>query len=380
MDFLIQNGTLYDPATGKMRRGDLALKDGLIAAPESDHDYREIVDASGCIVTTGLIDYHVHYFNHGSENGVNADASSFCNGITTAVDGGTCGVGSIGLYRRTVMATSDVRILSCLLAASGGQSNDRYPENLDVRYMDEEGILREFRQDAGHNLVAIKTRMSYGIVAPRQARPSLAKTVEIAEKAGTRVVVHVTDPIMPLDELASMLRPGDVICHIYQKRGTHGYSCLDQGGRVLEGLLRARVRGVLFDASNGRSNYDLEVCRTAVAQGFVPDVISSDINSSSYFLQPLHSLPRILSKYLDMGMTLPQVLDTATRKPAELIGRPELASLEVGTEGDIAIFQLRQKPVLHSDINGNHFTGSQILVPMMTFQGGKCMYCQADFC
>ena len=135
-----------------------------------------------------------------------------------------------------------------------------------------------------------------------------------------------------------------------------------------------------FDASNGRSNFDLEICRSAVGQGFVPDIISSDNNTSSFFLQPLHTLPRILSKFLDFGMPLENVLDTATRAPAEKIGMPELASMAVGTPADVCILKLKKKEVAYCDINGHRFTGSQVLVPMMTFKGGKCVYCQADFC
>jgi len=377
LDFLIKNGTVYDPALGRMEQRDLALADGKIARPDPGRTYRQIVDAKGCIVTTGLIDYHVHYFYRGTENGVNPDANAFCSGITTAVDGGSCGAGSYELYRRSVMAMSDVRILNYLLVASGGQATDQYPENLDPALFDEQKILRLFREYPD-NLVALKTRMSQGIVPAGQAEASLRRTVELAEKAGTRVVVHVTAPILPLDQIAEMLRPGDVICHIYQNRGQ--YSCLGQDGQVLEGLWAARERGVLFDASNGRSNYDLEVCRRAVSQGFAPDVISSDVNTSSYFLQPLHSLPRILSKYLDFGMGLGQVLDAATITPARLIGRPELGSLAEGTEADVCILRLKQKAVPYEDINQNRFEGSQVLVPMMTFKGGKCMFCQADFC
>ena len=118
----------------------------------------------------------------------------------------------------------------------------------------------------------------------------------------------------------------------------------------------------------------------AVAQGFVPNVISSDNNTSSYFLQPLHTLPRILSKYLDFGMSLEDVLDTAIATPAQLIGMPELGSLGEGTPADICILKLKKKSVPYTDINGHQFTGTQVLVPMMTFKDGKCMYCQADFC
>lgn len=376
MDFLIKNGTVYDPVCQRLEKRDIALVDGMIARPDPNQTYRQVIDAEGCVVSPGLIDYHVHYFNHGTENGVNPDANAFCCGITTAVDGGSCGAGSYELFRRSLASLSDVRILNYLLVASGGQATDQYSENLDPRYFDEEKILRLFRSYP-HELVALKTRISNGIVTPEQAEDSLRETLRIAEKAGTRVVVHVTDPAIPLSRLADMLRPGDVICHIYQNRGK--YTCLDAQGKILQELWDARRRGVLFDASNGRSNFDLEICKAAIRQGFTPDIISSDINTSSDFLQPLHSLPRILSKFLDLGMTLEQVLDTVTRVPANLIGRPDLASMENGTIGDLCILRLKKKSVSHLDINGNVFQGTQVLVPMMTFKGGKCMYCQADF-
>lgn len=376
MDFLIQNAEIFDPSAKSSRHGSIAIENGKIAAPKEGKTYRQVIDATGCVVTPGLIDYHTHYYLHGSENGVNPDASSFCCGITTGVDGGTCGTGGYEMYRRSIVSMSEVRILNYLLVASGGQSNDKYPENLDPKFFDEDKIL-EFFGKYRDNLVALKTRISHSIISPKMARASIPETVRIAEKAGVRVVVHVTDCSIPLDELAAMLRPGDVICHIYHGRGEN--TCLDENGRVLPGLLKARERGVLFDASNGRSNFDIEVCRKAVAQGFTPDVISSDNNTSSWFLQPMHTLPRILSKFIDFGMSFEDVITAATLTPAKLVDRPELGSLAEGTEADLCVFRLKNKQVSYTDINGHSFIGSQVLVPQMTFKGGKCMYCQADF-
>ena len=203
MDFLIRNAEIFDPLTVKFSRKNIALVNGKIARPDEGKTYRQVIDASGCIVMPGLIDYHVHYFLHGSENSVNPDASSFCNGITTAVDGGTCGAGTYEMFRRSVCAMSEVRILNCLLAASGGQSNNQYPENLDPKFFDEAKILELFAKYPD-NLVALKTRISHGIISPELAKVSLAETVRIAGKAETRVVMHVTDCAMPLDELAEM--------------------------------------------------------------------------------------------------------------------------------------------------------------------------------
>lgn len=379
MNFAIRQGQLYDPGIGKTEQRDLFLANGKLLYDEKEMPSGPVqgIDAANCFLTPGLIDYHTHYFHQGSENGVNADASSFCMGITTAVDGGTAGTGSFELFHNAIIARSSVRLLSYLLVASGGQSNDRYPENLDPRYFDEEKILEFFRRYPDE-LVGLKTRISKNIIpSPELARASLQRTVEIAEKAHTRVIVHVTDCTLPLDELASFLRPGDVICHIYQNRGEH--TCLDKNGQILPGLWDAKKRGVLFDASNGRSNFDLVTAQKAIAQGFLPDAISSDNNCSSWFLPPLYSLPRILSKYREFGMSWESILDCATRKPAELIGRPELGTLQEGTPADLVIWKREQKDVEYTDINGNHLQGHEVLVPQMTFKDGQCVYCQADF-
>lgn len=375
MNFLIKNGTIYDPARHTAWKGDIAIVDGVIAEPSNNYQYRQVIDAEGCIVTSGLIDYHVHYMRGASEGGVQADVVSFCSGITTVVDGGTAGTGMYEHVYRTFVANSQVRFLNMLLVASGGQSNNQYPENLDPDLMDEKKIVKLFKKYSD-NLVGLKTRISHGILEENQVEASIKRTIEIAEKAGTRVIVHVTDCPIGLDKLASYLRPGDMICHIYQGKD---HTCLDEEGKVLSGLLEARKRGVLFDACNGRNNFDIEICRDAINQGFLPDVISSDINSSSCFLQPLHSLPRILSKFIDFGMNWMDVLDCATKTPAELVGRPELASMAAGTLADVVILKCKNKDVNYSDVAGHEFIGHHVFVPQMTFKDGECVYCQADF-
>ena len=110
-----------------------------------------------------------------------------------------------------------------------------------------------------------------------------------------------------------------------------------------------------------------------MAQGFWPDIISSDINTSGFYLQPLHSLPRIMSKYLELGMSLEDVLDAVTIIPARLLGRPELASMDEGTTADIGIFDIRQKRVVYCDKAGHTLEGSRVIVPQLTMKDGKIM-------
>ncbi len=373
--FRIINGRVYHPDQHSWSLEDVFVEGGALSAPFRDDAYMTI-DADGCLVMPGLIDYHVHYFNHGTENGCNPDVASFPCGVTTAVDAGSTGCANYEMFRSSVMALSDVRILNMLFVGSGGQITDSYPEHLEAAYLNRERIQALFRRYP-ENLVGLKTKLSEGILSEAEAETSIRETVSLAEEIGTRVVAHITRPAMDLEKLCEILRPGDVICHCYQGKGRE--TILNSAGKVRHGILRGREKGILFDASNGCNNFDLEVAQQALRQGFWPDILSSDINTSGYYLQPLHSLPRILSKYLDFGMPLEDVLDAAILKPAALIGKPELASMDPGTASDVAIFKLAEKKLYYSDRDGHQFTGSQVLVPQLTMKDGKIMYCQADF-
>lgn len=373
---MIKNGKVYDPARKAFYFGDVYITDDRKASFDNDTNYTEI-NAEGCYVTPGFIDYHVHYFNGGADNGVNPDATSFCCGITTAVDGGTCGVSTYEQFEKSIISGADVRLKSLLHVASGGQLTDGYYENLDPANFDADRIEKLFEKYP-EQLVGLKTRISNGIVAPELAEHSLKKTIEIADQVGCNVVVHCTDPAMDLEKLCSILRRGDVLCHMYQNKGKE--NILTSDGSVRPGVLEARERGVLFDACNGRNNFDLLVAGSAIRHGFFPDIISSDLNMTSLFLEPLHSLPRVLSKYLTFGMPLNQILDAVVLMPAKLIHMESLASMAEDTPADITIFKIKEQPVKYYDHTSvNELLGNAIIVPQMTIKNGKIMYCQADF-
>ena len=375
-DYLIRGGAVYNQALHRFEERDLAISGGRIVRPDPDHSFREIIDARGCIVTPGLIDFHVHCFR--SESGINADANSFCCGITTVIDAGSAGASHFPVFYRSDIVNSSVRILADLLVASGGQATWRYPESLDPETFDEAVILEAF-----HNwpniLVGLKARLSSYVIKENMAEKSVERMLNIAEKARVPLILHITDCAMPLARLAGMLRAGDVICHIYQNRGRQDGTCLGPDGMVSAALLEARRRGVLMDACHGVGNYDIDVCQAACQQGFFPDIISSDNNTNGSFLQPLHSLPKILSKYLDFGMSLEQVIDCATSVPASAAGHPELGTLAENAEADIAIFRLEHKSIHHTDCAGHSYEGNNILIPQMTFLAGVPVYRQADF-
>ena len=175
-----------------------------------------------------------------------------------------------------------------------------------------------------------------------------------------------------------MLRPGDVYCHMYQ--GT-GETILDPRGKVRPQLFAARRAGVLFDTANGRKNFSFKVAKAALADGFLPDIISSDVTRKTLFSDFVFSLPFIMTKFLNMGLSLETVVAACTSAPARTLGmRGKLGTLAPGAFADVAIFRhTKKQPLETRDDLGDSLMVDEWLVPRMTILNGKIAYRQIDF-
>lgn len=376
-DILIRNGVVADMENMTLKRADVAICGGKISAVGNDimGEAKITLDASGCIVAPGLIDYHLHLFKGASDHGVMPDSSLLPNGVTTAVDAGTSGISTYEAFRRLVLESTQVRVKAFLNISPIGMMNDRQHENLDPVYFDEErmGVLFDRYPE---ELLGVKLRMSLD-VNPVMGEETLYRTLDIAERLGKRLVVHVTNPAMDIERLAMALRPGDVFCHMYQGKGQ---SILDERGKIRTGIKNARKKGVLFDGCNGRSNFDSDVAVQAMRQNFVPDIISTDLTTSTLYMQPVISLPFVMSKYLAMGMELLDVIRRCTMVPASLVGMDgHIGQIREGFLADIAIFKLKNKEVHYVDYLGKEIVGTEVLVPQVTVKDGSIVYRQSDF-
>lgn len=373
---ILKNGLVYDPLTKELKIRDIGILGTRIADVDSiDSDQAAVIDVTGCLVTPGLIDYHIHLYS-GCDGAVKADIMTLPTCVTTAVDGGTCGVSNYEMFQKTDIVQSTVRIKSYLNVSPTGLATAVYPENVDPRYYDLEKMKELFRRYPDQ-LVAVKFRISKSIVGPTGlTKEPLERAIEIAEELHCPVVVHMNDPVIKAEEAAAMLRPGDVFCHMYY--GT-GDTIIDESGHVKKGIRKARERGVLFDACNGKGNFEYKTALPAVREGLYPDIISTDISPMTQYMHPVISLPRLLSKYMAMGMTLTEVLDAAILAPArQLHMETELASLNAGSIADIAVFKIREKEVKFFDLTGEYIKGDKVLVPQLTIKDGTVVYRQTD--
>jgi dihydroorotase len=226
-------------------------------------------------------------------------------------------------------------------------------------------------------IVALKLRLTDKVLDPFKLHlEPLEEGVVLAEELGLPLVVHVNDPNTDIEGIAGLLRKGDVFCHMYAGARDN---ILDSTGVVKPAIKAARERGVIFDAANGRKNFLFKVALPAIKQGFLPDIISTDFNLGCQYKQPVISLPRLLSKYLAMGMDLYDVIDRATINPARWLGDTGLGSLGEGTAADIGIFKVLDKDLNFSDSAGTVVQGAQVLVPQLTIKKGVIMYSQSDF-
>ena len=374
---VIKNGRIYIADQKSVDKADILVVNGKIAeiATAIPADDGDSIDASDCLVTPGLIDYHAHLFAGVSDHGVWPDASMLPNGVTFAVDAGTSGASTYAAMKSLVLDHAQIGIRSFLNVSSFGMINDRIHEDLQPEAMNLERIASLFEQYPS-DLLGLKLRFSLDI-CPNMKPDVLYRALEMAERLSTRLVVHVTNPAMDIEQLALSLRSGDVFCHMYQGKGQ---SIVTESGKVRKGIREAREKGVLFDACNGRSNFSAPVAQAAIEDGFLPDVISTDLTVSTLYRHPVISLPYILSKYLAMGMALGDVLAAVTKTPASLMGlEPAKGSLRIGGDADIAIFKNKRLDVVFRDFFGNAVKGNELLVPQITILNGRVAYRQTDF-
>lgn len=376
-DLWIRGGLVIDPARNISQPGDVLIcGDRIVATPVGETpDAEEVIDAAGCLVMPGLIDFHAHLFPGGTEIGIPPDPGLLPLGVTTAADAGSAGVANYDLFSQSVIGRSLVRIKSYLNVAPTGLVTSRYHENVDPKHFDLEKIGALLERHRGE-LLGLKVRQSRGIVGALGLEP-LKSTLRIAERLHCPVVVHTTDPPGDAGEIAALLRPGDIFCHVFH--GT-GNTVLGPNGGVLPAILAARQRGVLFDAANGRNHFVFAVAEAAIRQSFLPDVISTDLTVGTLFRQPVVGLPHLMSKYLALGVSLGEIVAACTSTPARLLGMPkEIGTLAPGACADIVVMRQVNRRVEFSDTKGQQRVGHALLVPQMTVRAGRIVFRQLDF-
>jgi len=340
-DLLIRGGEVLDPARAFRGRADVAVRDGRIAAvaPELPVEGAGcVLDATGRLVTPGLVDLHTHLGFELHTEVVDPNAVCPAAGVTAAVDMGSTGAFTFSWYRERVLSCVVPRLYAFINIASLGTIAIHRPYYVERygQYIDEADTIRTIAE----NRPAIKGIKVFATSAMTGEWPleALRAARRVADATGVPIAVHVSVAPPSLAEVLDLLGPGDIVTHCFNP---HSQGILGADGHVLPEVRDARERGVLFDVGHGAGSFTFDVARRALDDGFLPDTISTDLYYAN-INGPVWDLPTTMMKFLALGVPLEEVLRRVTCNPARALGEPEIGSLTEGAPADIAVLSLEE--------------------------------------
>lgn len=371
-DLLLRGGTLLDPAQHIHAPRDVAFSGGRVAAVAERIDpatARAVLDCAGRIVAPGLIDLHVHVFPGVSHYGIEPDPHCIARGVTTAVDAGSAGADTFPGFRKYVIEASATRLFATLNISSQGMLNAEIGELHDIRFANVPRALQTIQ--ANRDLIlGVKVRLTkHSLVSQEAGIRPLHLAREAADAAGLPIMVHPQDAwVASLDDILALMRKGDILTHCF-----HAMPCgiLDAGGRIRPAVWDAVERGVVFDVGHGAGSFDWQVVETALAQGFLPQTISSDLHIYNVH-GPVHDLVTTVSKFLHLGLSLDEAIAKVTAIPAQVMGMADaIGTLRVGAWGDAVVLALEEGTFALTDSAGVTRTGRQMLSPQAVIRQGR---------
>lgn len=366
-DLLIQGGTVIDPSQNLHDMTDVAIHRGKILevarniAPERA---LKILSAKDRIVTPGFIDMHAHVYD-GISSGMNADHYCLGRGVTTVVDAGSAGYVAFPNFKKYIMERSATRIIELIHINAIG--NMMFEDGLaNLKWVNAE-LTAKMAMENRPAIAGIKIQLTRSITGPNDIE-GLRRAIEAGKIAGLPVMVHIDGPYSPLPDLLKLMRKGDVFTHCYNN---HEHGILDANGKIIAEAREARERGIIFDPAQGQTHLSFDVIEKCLQQGFPPDTISTDLTSITVEKR-VFDLPSMVGKFMAVGIPLDKAIAMVTANPARVFDYgAEIGTLKPGSEGDVAIFELRDGKFDFEDSDGVKRTGRQRLVNKAAIRAGQ---------
>jgi dihydroorotase len=373
-DLLLKGGHVIDGRNRISAVRDVAIANGKVAAVAANiapTDALKVVDATGYIVTPGLVDIHVHVYagtgergSYAGDNSLYPDGFTLRSGVTTIVDAGSSGWRSFEDFKDRIIDRSRTRVLAMLNIVGAGMRGDKFEQN-----------LADMEAKPTAEMAMRHKGVIVGVKTAHYAGPEWAP-VERAVEAGTEANVPVmvdfgaNRPERPMAELVTKkLRPGDIYTHAYSGLRNE----LLDSGKVNPGMWEGRKRGVIFDVGHGGGSFAWRIAVPAMKEGFLPDSISTDLHIGS-MNSGMKDMLNVMDKFMAMGMALDDVVLRSTWNPAKEVGQQQLGHLSVGAPADIAVFALEKGSFGFVDMYGARLKGTQRLTCELTLRDGRVVY------
>lgn len=377
-DLLLEGGHVIDPKNGINKPMDVAIAEGKIARVATDipaEQATKVVDVSGLYVTPGLIDIHSHNYygtnpNAAYSNGMNAvppDGFTFRAGVTTVVDPGGSGWRNFEHFKKQVIDHSRTRVLALLNIVGSGMKGGVVEQNLRDMNPKTTALVAQ----ANEEVVGIKLAHYNG----HDFTPT-ERAVEAGKMADVPVMIDFggADPPLSLETLfMEKLRPGDIFTHTYANLDSR-QSIVDENYNLRPFVLKAQRRGIVFGVGHGGGSFNFKTAIPAIEQGLKPDVISTDLHTHS-MNSGMKNMLNVMSKFLNMGLSLQEVITASTWTPAQVIQRKELGNLDEGAVADVTVLKLREGTFGFVDADpGAKMMGTQKLQAELTLRAGEVVW------
>ena len=370
-ELLLKGGHVIDPKNNISKPLDVAIKDGKIARLAENIPPSEagrLADVSGLYVSPGLIDLHVHVYTRPGLPGLTGDSSvypdsfSFRSGVTTMVDAGTAGWRNFPDFRERVIDRAKTRVLVLLNIVGGGMGPGGEDDPAD---MDPEQAAKMAKAHPDV-IVGYKTAHFNG-----KGWESVDAAVKAGELTGLPVMVDFgyINEVRNINTLfLDKLRPGDIYTHCYS-----GHRDEVVVGKLNPAMVAGRKRGIIFDVGHGGGSFYWNVAVPAFDEKFYPDSISTDLHTGS-MNAGMKDQVNVMSKVLNLGVPLDEVIRMSTWNPAKEIKRPRLGNLDVGAEADVTVLALEKGKFGFVDSAGARRDATQRLVPELTVRAGQVVW------
>jgi dihydroorotase len=398
-DLLLKGGHVIDPANGIDAKMDVAITSGKIAAVEKDipaNQAAKLIDVSGLYVTPGLIDIHYHVGHGGAPlNWFSPDAPShevlsaatlasadpraplvpygvpadlaLQSGVTTIVDAGSAGADTFLQEKEEVIDHAKVRVLAFLNIVSDGMKGglEQSVDQMNVKR------CADTIQKYPDLIVGVKTAHYWTQRPLDEVHPTWA-AVDRAIACGEAAKVPVMFDFWPRPErsyadlILQKARPGDIHTHVFAQQFR-----IIIDGKLNPILEQARNRGVIFDVGHGGGSFWFRNAVPAVKQGFIPDSMSTDLHTGDFTIL---SMNNVMSKFLSMGVPLNDLIRRSTVNPAREIHRPDLGTLSLGKDADIAVLEEQHGHFGFVDSGFARMDGTSQIVARMTIRAGRIVY------
>ena len=378
-DLTIRAGRVVCPATGLDKPATVAVTgDRIVAVGDNiNGTARHTLDFPDGMLLPGLVDMHAHPAREGSKYGVDPDVHFLPRGVTTVLSQGDAGATNWPRYRETIIEGAATRVrLAINLSARGESTPHGCFENLaDV---DVNACVAAI-EDGGDAIWGIAVNIGTTTCGDTDPHELMRRAWDAANHTGRPLLFGSRNaPDFSLAEQLEWLRPGDVLTYCFRNDLDRVISGEGSPPHVLDAVWKARERGVLFDVGHGMNSFHFEVAEAAIADGFLPDTISTDQYLRHVGSEPQHDLPRTLSKLIAAGMTEGDVLPRVTVRPAELLGLAgEVGTLAPGACADLAVLSWNPDALPLCDVAGISRPGG-CWEPMLTVRGGELVQPQAS--